>query len=353
MNILITGGCGFVGSNLALYIKNHYPKYKLTVLDNLKRRGSELNIQRLKNSGISFLHGDMRYKEDLHAVEECDLLIDASAEPSVLAGLKGSGRSVIDHNLGSTINALEYCVEKGSKILFLSTSRVYPIEPLESVTYIEESKRFNWSKVQAIPGISENGVSESFPISGFRSIYGTTKLASEMLIQEYHAFLNVPSIINRCGVISGPWQMGKIDQGVVVLWLARHMFQQSLQYIGYGGTGKQVRDILHITDLCRLIDLQIHQWEKGDGRIFNVGGGLDNSVSLFELTEMVSEITQKHIEIGSSLENRPADLRIYITDNSLVSSTYGWKPQIGIKRLLEETYLWLNDNKNQLKEILG
>lgn len=352
MNILITGGCGFVGSNLALYLKAEYPRYNIMVLDNLKRRGSELNIQRLKRAEVVFIHGDMRCREDLFAISDCNLLIDASAEPSVLAGLNDSGRSVIDHNLLSTINALDFCVARESKLLFLSTSRVYPIHPLEEADFVEESTRFNWSNEQHIPGISANGISENFPLNGHRSLYGATKLASELLIQEYQAFLNVPAIINRCGVISGPWQMGKIDQGVVVLWLARHMYQKSLQYIGYGGLGKQVRDILHIGDLCRLIDVQIHQWEKGNGQIFNVGGGLPNSISLRELTELVSAITGNTIHIDAVPENRPADLRIYITDNNLISKTYHWTPQKDVSTLLIETYQWMQANEQQLKHIL-
>lgn len=352
MRILITGGCGFVGSNLALFLKHAYPSYHVISLDNLKRRGSELNIVRLKEAGIEFIHGDMRCEEDLDAVEVCDLVIDASAEPSVLAGINSSQRQLINNNLISTVNALEYCAKNQSKFIFLSTSRVYPIDLLESAAFEEKETRFEWLGQQQVSGISRQGISEPFPMDGYRSLYGATKYASEILIREYIQFSNVSAIINRCGVISGPWQMGKIDQGVIVLWLARHIYKKPLQYIGYGGKGKQIRDILHIEDLCRLIDIQIHQWDKARDQVFNVGGGYENSVSLLELSGLVEGITGNRIDITAVQENRPADIRIYITDNSKVMNLLQWKPEKNIRTLLEESYHWIRENQSNLKHIL-
>lgn len=351
MKILITGGCGFVGSNLAIFLKKNHPDYQITALDNLKRRGSELNINRLKKLGITYVHGDMRIKDDLNAMAECDLLVDASAEPSVLAGINSASRPVIEHNLTSTLNAIDFCIERGSKFLFLSTSRVYPIATLEAALFEETPTRFNWSDNQPIKGISSQGITEEFPLEGSRSLYGATKLASELFIREYVEFNKLPAIINRCGVISGPWQMGKIDQGVVALWLSAHMLHKNLSYIGYGGLGKQVRDILHIEDLCALIELQLNNWEVGNGQIFNVGGGLSNSLSLLEMTEMANQISGNTIQINSIKENRPADLRIYITDNTKVSRQFGWKPAKNNHNLMESTYQWMQEHKNELRHI--
>ena len=350
--ILITGGAGFVGSSLAISLKTHYPQYKILVLDNLKRRGSELNLIRLKEAGIEFFHGDIRNPEDFNVLPAVDTIVEASAEPSVLAGINEPPSYVINTNLLGTINCLNYAVKNKSDVVFLSTSRVYPIEKIEQIAFEETETRFTVSAEQTLEGMSENGLSEKFSLEGYRSIYGTTKLCSELLIQEYNQFYDLKTVINRCGVLTGAWQMGKVDQGVIVLWMARHFWQQNLGYFGYGGAGKQVRDVLHIDDLYRLIDYQIHNLDKVNNEIFNVGGGNEVSVSLCELTEFCRNITGNRVSIQSVPENRQADIRIYITDNSKVSAATKWKPEIGVQKILEDIYIWLKDNENSLQHIL-
>src|SRR5690606_17906715 len=175
--------------------------------------------------------------------------------------------------------------------IFLSTSRVYPIEAIEKAAFTEHETRFAFAENQQSQGISTEGISEELSLDGARSFYGTTKLSSEMFIQEYAAFYGLKAAITRFGVIAGPRQMGKTDKGVVTLWMAKHFWNQSLKYIGYGGTGKQVRDILHVDDLVELIDLQIHEIEKFAGKIYNVGGGLAQSASLLEMTAICEKIT--------------------------------------------------------------
>lgn len=352
--ILITGGAGFVGSTLALQLKAKYPDYQFFALDNLKRRGAELNIPRLIAAGVHFVHGDVRNPEDFgELTEKLDCIIDASANPSVMAGINSSLAPLINSNLVGTANILELANKHQADFIFLSTSRVYPIKHLETSEYIELETRFEWTDVQNLPGVSRNGINEFFPLDGGRSFYGATKLASELLIHEYHELKNMRTVINRCGVISGPWQMGKIDQGVMVLWLAQHYFNKSLAYIGYGGTGKQMRDVIHVDDLVNLVDYQIHHMDRVNGEILNVGGGIENSFSLQELTKWCEEITGNRIPISSIMENRAADVRIYVTDNSKVSALTGWKPQKNIKTLLEETFQWMKENEEQLKQILS
>lgn len=353
MNILITGGAGFAGSALALQLKAKYSHYQITALDNLKRRGSELNLGRLAQAGIRFQHGDIRNKEDLYFDEVFDLIIDASAEPSVLAGITSPIDQVVNSNLMGTINCLELARQHKAAFIFLSTSRVYPIQKLEQATFEEKNTRFEWLDNQLINGVSSSGISENFTLNGSRSFYGATKLASELMIQEYNALAGIETIINRCGVLTGPWQMGKVDQGVVVLWVARHIFKGTLGYFGYGGTGKQLRDILHINDLFRLIDWQIHNISKVSGEIFNVGGGKDCSVSLCELTELCRTATGNTIEIKQIVENRAADIRIYLTDNSYVTAKTGWKPEITPKQIIEDITAWIKQNEDTLKPILS
>ncbi len=353
MKILITGGAGFVGSNLALMLQEKYPSYTIFCLDNLKRRGSELNLRRFSEAGIRFIHGDIRNQEDLIEIPACDVVIDASAEPSVLAGITSPVLQIVNNNLLGTVNCLELAKKWNGAFIFLSTSRVYPVKTLESLNYAEVETRFEWTDQQDIPGINSKGISESFPLNSARSFYGTTKLASELLIQEYQEYAGLKTVINRCGVITGPWQMGKVDQGVVVLWVARHFWKGKLSYNGYGGTGKQVRDILHIKDLFNLIDLQLHNIDEFSGKVMNVGGGLKSSVSLLELTSLCEKITGNKLDIASVEETRAADLRIYLTDNTLVTNLCGWEPKKGPEEIVSDIYSWLAKNEQELKLILS
>ena len=139
----------------------------------------------------------------------------------------------------------------------------------------------------------------------------------------------MPVLINRCGILAGPWQMGKVDQGVVTLWLARHVFDRELTYIGYGGQGKQVRDMLHTADLFDLLCRQFARPAAWDGRVYNVGGGSGVSASLLELTDMCRHITGKTVAVHSRPETSPVDLRIYITDNRRAAADFDWAPRDG------------------------
>jgi len=352
MKIVVTGGSGFVGSTLCIKLKNKYPNYEIVAFDNLKRRGSELNLIDFQKLGISFVHGDIRNNEDLSALGSFDVLIEASAEPSVTAGLDSDPTYVINNNLYGSINCFNACLKNKAKLIFLSTSRVYPIDTIEEAKFIEHETRFVFDENQKNLGISPKGISEKLSLEGARSFYGTTKLSSELFIQEYAAFYGLKAAITRFGVIAGPRQMGKTDQGVVTLWMAKHYWNQSLKYIGYGGTGKQVRDILHVDDLVELVDLQIHEIEKFEGKIYNVGGGLENSASLQEMTKICQKITGNIINIDEVAETRTADLRIFVTDNSKIVTEIGWKPKKSVETVFQDIYNWIKENEKQLESIL-
>ncbi len=351
-NILITGGAGFVGSNLALKLKSDYPEVHIIVLDNLKRRGSELSLARLKSAGIDFVHGDIRNREDL-VVDSIDLLIECSAEPSVMAGIDSSPDYLMNTNLVGTLNCLELARHHNAASLFLSTSRVYPISHINNLQFKESSTRFEILDSQKILGASSKGIAENFPLDRPRSLYGTTKLASEMVVAEYIDTYGMKAIVNRCGVITGPWQMGKIDQGVFVLWVAKHYFKQSLSYIGYGGEGKQVRDFIHIDDLYTAIDHQLAHFDDYNAGVFNIGGGAANSVSLKELTTLCQEITGNTINIASIKEDRPADLRFFITDSTKFLEKSGLSWNKDARQTVTDIYKWIRDNEAALRPILA
>ena len=350
--LFITGGAGFVGSNLAVAFRQKYPRMRVLVMDNLKRRGSELNLVRLREHGIEFYHGDIRCPEDFPTVEY-DAMIECSAEPSVLAGFGGSPLYVINTNLAGTINCLEEARKRKADVVFLSTSRVYPYDPINALQIEEQESRFVWKAGQALTGWSERGIAEEFPLAGPRSIYGASKLCSEYVLQEYISMYGLRGVINRCGVIAGPWQFGKVDQGVFTLWMLAHYFKRDgLKYIGFGGRGKQVRDLLHVDDVFRLIDRELGMMDRLNGRIFNAGGGLEVSLSLLETTELCREITGNRIPVGSDEVTRPADLGIYLTDNTMVTRETGWRPEQSFEAILRDIYHWIGGLESQIAGVL-
>lgn len=341
-HILVTGGAGFVGSNLAIWLKHRYSDSEVLAVDNLKRRGSETTLPRLRESGVVFMHGDIRSPEDLRLdAHHLDLIVECSAEPSVLAGFGESPDYLLNTNLIGTINCLELARRTGAAVIFLSTSRVYPMALLNALVLTEAPTRFELAETQTVPGASAQGISEQFPLEGARSLYGTTKLCSELLIHEYAAMYGLRAIINRCGVLTGPWQMGKVDQGVFTLWVAMHVFKRELNYIGYGGQGKQVRDLLHIDDLEELLALELDQLEVLQGQTFNVGGGRESSLSLLETTILCQRITGNEVPVHSELAVRPADMALYITDNTRVTAATGWRPRRMPEDTLRSIYEWI------------
>ncbi len=345
--ILVTGGAGFVGSNLALLMRRRYPAARIVCADNLKRRGSEFNLPRLSEAGIEFVHADVREPDDLAFPGIAfDLLLECSAEPSVLAGFDSGPGYLFATNAVGTVNCLEVARRTGADFVFLSTSRVYPIAALEAIATVEGEHRFDVAPEQGVAGISPAGVSEQFPLEGARSLYGATKLCSELVIAEYAAMYGLRYVINRCGVITGPWQMGKVDQGVFALWMGKHYFKRPLKYIGYGGTGKQVRDLISIDDLGRLIEAQLDGFDELPYRLFNAGGGVASSLSLAETTALCQEITGNQVEIERVDANRAADVKLYITDNARVSATTGWSPRKTPRETLGDIFTWIQSNEH-------
>lgn len=348
--ILVTGGAGFVGSNLSVLLKTAFPAARVMVCDSLKRRGSELTLGRLREQGVEFFHADIRCPEDLAQIPAFDLLVDCSAEPSVHAG-GDNPLYLVNTNLLGTVNLLELARRHGAAFLFLSTSRVYPIATINGMNYHATETRFELDAQQHSVGASAAGITEDFPTKGARSLYGATKLAGELLLQEYVYSYGMRGIINRCGILTGPWQMGKTDQGVIALWVARHVFGGALRYMGYGGQGLQVRDILHVEDLFRLVLTQLERPELWDGSVYNIGGGRACSISLKELTGHCEKETGKRVAMGAVAETNPLDVRIYLTDSSHAEAVFGWRPQHSPASIVADLHRWMVDNKTLLEPI--
>ncbi len=350
--ILITGGAGFVGSNLAIALAGGRDD-EILALDNLHRRGSELNLPRLEAAGVEFLRGDVREPADLESLPQLDAIVECSAEPSVMSGAEGDTSYVMHTNLTGAYNCLELARRDGAAMVFLSTSRVYPVAALASLRLDESETRFTIAAEQELEGVSPAGIAEDFPLRGARTLYGATKLAAELLIDEYRESFGLRAVVDRCGVIAGPWQMGKVDQGVFTHWMLSHHFGQPLRYIGFGGQGKQVRDLIHIDDLIELVREQLAAIERWDGVVANVGGGAECSLSLAETTGICRELSGNEVPIEPVAETRAGDVPVYLSDCDLLYQHTDWRPQRSAEQTLRDIHAWIAANEDQLPEALG
>jgi len=351
--VLITGGAGFVGSNLAVSLAGRHPEWEVIAFDNLYRRGSELNLPRLQEAGIEFVKGDVREPEDLGRFGALAALIECSAEPSVMSGVDGDTSYLLHTNLTGAYNCLELARRAGAFLLFLSTSRVYPVAPQLELVLEETETRFELAAEQPLAGASAAGISEDFPLAGARTLYGTTKLAAELLIEEYRASFGLRAVVDRCGVIAGPWQMGKVDQGVFTHWMLAHRFRQPLKYIGFGGGGKQVRDLLHVEDLVDLVERQLLDPAAWDGRTVNVGGGRECSLSLRETTAICRELSGNEVPIEPVAETRAGDVPIYIADCARLFGLDEWRPRRSAEQVLADIHAWIAGDEERIAAALN
>ena len=339
MNILITGGCGFVGTNLSLYLKSK--KFNVYTLDNLSRKGSKFNYTVLKKKKIKNFRINIANYKKLKGLRKFDLIIDCCAEAAVEVSRKKIDE-VFNTNLIGTFNILKKAKRDKSKIIFLSSSRVNSIKNINKII----GNNSNLKKKLQINKLIDDKFENSRP----KSLYGFTKLASEMLIEEFNYAFGLKYIINRCGVISGPLQFGKQDQGFVSLWVIHHIMKKKLSYIGYGGHGNQVRDVLHIDDLCELIHKQIKIINKIYNKLYTVGGSKISYTSLKNLTKICQKITGNKISIDKKRSTSIYDIPYFITDNRKVSRAYKWRPKKNINKIVYDITTWINNNKNLIQK---
>jgi CDP-paratose 2-epimerase len=326
-------------------------------LDNLVRRGSEANIERLQKHGVEFVHGDVRNAEDFANLPAgIEFVIDTSAQPSVVVGYANPVFDISNNALG-VIRVLEYVRERRCPLFFCSTNRVYSADRINALPRNEGATRLEWDATawRKLPPTERSrgfdpryGISEEFSVDGGQhSIYGLSKLMADVACQEYAQAYDLPIIVNRFGVISGSGQFSKTDQGWFVWWAMAHWFGLPLKYIGW--KGKQVRDIVFIEDVCRLVDLQMGQISRFRGEVFNAGGGLENSLSLLEATQLFTEAIGRSPTITHEEDPRKADLAFYSTDNRKIERVLGWKPQVSLKDGLKRILDWIRENEAALR----
>lgn len=354
MKLLITGICGFAGSTIACALQDQRRAGEaLTIfgVDNFSRAGSETNRRTLKQRGIKFYHGDLRLAADLDALPSFDWVIDAAANPSVLAGMDGktSSRQMLDHNLLSTVNVLELCKRHKAGFILLSTSRVYSIPALAGLPMLEKDGAFALDFNKPLPGgVSAQGVSEEFSTMPPLSLYGASKLASELVALEYGEAFGLPVWINRCGLLAGAGQFGRADQGIVSFWINACLRRRPLKYIGFGSHGHQTRDVLHPRDLVPLLFKQFDYHGQPETRIFNFGGGPANSFSLLQLSRWCVERFGEH-KIEADPAPRQFDIPWMVMDSNRAGAFWKWSPQTKLAEIFDEVARHAQEHENWLE----
>ena len=331
--ILITGGAGFVGSNLAHRLLS--AGHRVRLLDNLSRMGVEKNLRWLIET-----HGDLVDIEvpDLRnfsiikqAVKDASQVFHFAAQVAVTSSLVDP-REDFEINAGGTLNLLEAIrsVENPPPLIFTSTNKVYG--NLADVEFMRQLTRY----VPADEVIRQRGIGENRPLD-FHSPYGCSKGAADQYVIDYARTYRIPALVFRMSCIYGPHQHGNEDQGWVAHFVIRSITGQPITIYG---DGRQVRDILFIDDLVDAFLLAQQHMKKLSGNAFNIGGGPENSISLLELLDVLAELHGGELSI--CFENwRAADQRYYISDTSKFSELTGWRPQVGVSEGVRRLYEWL------------
>jgi len=354
MKVLITGGAGFVGAQLAFHLKQrgHQP----IVFDNLVRRGSELNLPAFKRCGIEFFHGDVRNREDLDQLPSgIDLICETSAQPSAVTGYANPLFDLTNNTFG-LINVLEFARRRGAALIFWSSNKVYSGDRVNSLPRREETTRWVYD-TEALSGMTlpagfdpQYGISEEFNVDGGQhSIYGLSKIMADLACQEYADAFGVPTVVNRFSCLAGEGQFGKSEQGWVTWWAVAFHFGLPLKYIGW--RGKQVRDVLFIEDVCRLVELQMERIHRIAGSVYVVGGGPQQTMSLVEATVLMQEMFGRDVPVTQEENPRKADHCIYYSDIRKVQRELGWSPRINIREGYNRIIAWVRSEETNLRRL--
>lgn len=319
--VLITGGLGFIGSNLAERLA--VLGYEVQVFDNLSRDMTEVRWPMLRRLGVSLVRGDVRNRNDWTRLDNPDVVFHYAGNPGIPWSIEDP-QGDFEANVIGTFNAVQFARGAGAGLIFASTNRVYSVD---CGGMLSERKTAYFS-IEHSMGVGEAAILRS----GLRSPYGASKLAADTIVQEWGHTFGVPTICNRMGVIYGPGQYGATEQGWVGFF-ARQKVENNPVVIY--GNGKQVRDPLYIDDLLDLLITQLESIGDFHGAVFNVGGGIDNAASVIEIAD---KLGLKY----SFGDERPADTRWYITDASKAKKTFDWYPKTPLDFGLSETVEFFN-----------
>ena len=336
-SVVITGGCGFIGTNIALIAKKK--GYKVVVLDSLIRPHTEENAENLKKEKIEIIRGDVRNVEDLERLpRKISGIIHLAANPGIPWSIQ---RPLYDFSVNTkgTLNVLEFARSNGLiPVIFASTNKIYSEEinlvptVINKRRLIWDFKKINKKKVRnaVLEGISSAGVNENFPMDssgGYpHSPYGVSKASADLYCQEYFHIYSLPTVINRMSCIYGLYQKVVEDQGWLD-WFVRAKIE-GLPLNIYGN-GKQVRDCLFGTDVAELYLKELENINKVKGQVFNIGGGIKKTASLLEVIDYLNKKGGKKLVLKFK-SWRPADQKIYISDVSKIKKTLNWQPKVDV-----------------------
>ncbi len=330
--ILITGGVGFIGSNMAEYFFNQ--DWEVYVLDNFSRKGVGENARILKEMGIKVISGDIRDSYILAMLPKMEAVINLAANPGIPWSIKDPIGDASTNIMGA-LNVFEFARNCGACVIQASTNKVYSdrINDLPLILNTED-KRYSYMS-------GSNGIDEAFPVDGCgrpHSPYGCSKLAADIYAQEYNTTFDVPAVVCRMSAIYGPRQMGVSEQGWVVWFMNAKKEGLPLEIFG---DGYQVRDLLYIKDLCELYYLLIKDIKKYRGQVFNVGGGHRNVLSLLEMVDWLNKKGGNKMRLEFK-DWRVADHKVYISDIRKIQKVTGWQPKTLVSEGLEKTWEWVN-----------
>lgn len=319
MRIIIFGGAGFIGTNITIEALKQ--GYKVTVVDNLSRKGTRENLKIIKRA--DFVKGDVRDPKSFNRLRG-DAIINLAGDPSVPWSIEDPVFD-FEENARGSLNVLEFAKKRKVPVIFASTNRVYS-EEFNEIPTIEKDTRYEYAEKY------KTGISEDFPTDGKgmypHTPYGCSKLCADTYHQEYFHLFQVPAVINRMSCIYGLYQKGVSEQGWVDHFVRTILLGD--RKIDIFGNGKQVRDMLYGSDVAKLYLMQIEQIDKIKGNIFNVGGGNDFNISVIELIHLIQKLTGKKAKLKYS-EWRYADPKIYITDNRKVKKLINWRPETSVE----------------------
>ena len=338
MKILITGGCGFIGSNVAEYFIKKGDD--VTIIDNLSRNGTEKNLEWLKTNypTIKFVKADMRYDQKIldREVENKDAVLHFAGQTAVTTSFVNP-REDFEINALGTFNILEAIRNSKSKpaLLYSSTNKVYG--GMEDIKTHEVNGRYEY--VDFPNGIPENRLLD------FHSPYGCSKGCADQYVRDYARMYGLKTVVFRQSCIYGYRQFGVEDQGWVAWFTIATLFNKALTIYG---DGKQVRDVLFIEDLCKAYDLALQNINKTAGKVYNIGGGKLNRMSLLELIKFLEKQFNKKI-ITKFDQWRPGDQPVFVCDISKAKTEFGWEPEVSVENGIQKLSEWVKQNKELFK----
>lgn len=338
MRVLVTGAAGFIGSAICLDLASF--GHQVVGVDDLSRKGSEKNLEPLRDAGVSLIRGSILEPQIYRALDEnFDAIVHAASDPSVHHADASSSWLSARTNLSGTLMMLEWAQERRvPRIVFLSSSRVYSIPELRAIPLLDDSSRFLFKNSEdRTQFVSEEGITEDFPVNGWKSFYGASKLGAEFMIEEWSEKFGGQAIINRFGVVSGSGQSGTEGQGFVQYFCNSILLQRPIRFKGWGGFGHQVRDVLAVSDLTRLIRIQLSApWDPSFSGPWNVGGGRSNSISVSELAHQIAEKSGRSLEISRVKKTESHDVPWVVMNSFPCQEAFGWAPQVGVLDLVDE-----------------